>query len=188
MGEKESGSFAIIMGAVIIFGFSLINGSLSSFPANLVRSGLFMENMISIPSMNDLLMALLMIGVVSFILSLRMPLTVKSNSNWDWNKLPASSRMGMLCLFGLLGVFLIIYLGHGAVRDLVNSSVVFLKNADVEGFRDYLLSFGPLAAIISALLMIFQSVMAPLPAFVITFANGLLFGWFYGALLSGVQP
>ena len=66
----------------------------------------------------------------------------------------------------------------------MNSSVIFLKDADVEGFRDYLLSFGPLAAIISALLMIFQSVMAPLPAFVITFANGLLFGWFYGTLLS----
>ena len=26
--------------------------------------------------------------------------------------------------------------------------------------------------------------MAPLPAFVITFANGLLFGWVFGAILS----
>jgi uncharacterized membrane protein YdjX (TVP38/TMEM64 family) len=47
-----------------------------------------------------------------------------------------------------------------------------------------LLSFGSLAAVISGLLMIFQSVMAPLPAFVITFANGLLFGWVFGAILS----
>ena len=79
---------------------------------------------------------------------------------------------------------MLLYIGQGSVRDLVNSSVVFLKNADVEGFRDYLLSFGSLAAVISGLLMIFQSVMAPLPAFVITFANGLLFGWVFGAILS----
>jgi uncharacterized membrane protein YdjX (TVP38/TMEM64 family) len=47
-----------------------------------------------------------------------------------------------------------------------------------------LLSFGPLAAVVSAFLMIFQSIVAPLPAFVITFANGLLFGWVIGAVLS----
>ncbi len=32
--------------------------------------------------------------------------------------------------------------------------------------------------------MILQSVAAPLPAFVITFANAALFGWVYGAILS----
>ncbi|KDR95109.1 SNARE associated Golgi protein [Peptoclostridium litorale DSM 5388] len=32
--------------------------------------------------------------------------------------------------------------------------------------------------------MIFQSVAAPLPAFLVTFANAAIFGWFWGALLS----
>ncbi len=32
--------------------------------------------------------------------------------------------------------------------------------------------------------MVFQSVVAPLPAFVITFTNGLLFGAFWGTILS----
>ena len=32
--------------------------------------------------------------------------------------------------------------------------------------------------------MVLQSVAAPLPAFVITFANAALFGWVYGAILS----
>ncbi len=32
--------------------------------------------------------------------------------------------------------------------------------------------------------MILQSIMAPLPAFIITFANAGLFGWVYGAILS----
>lgn len=182
--RKKAGLLASVISTVIIVGLNVINGSLSSLPAHLVRSGLFMKNTVSLPVMNVLLIALLIIGVVSLYLTKRLPLTVKSNPNWEWNKLPALSRLGMLFLFGLLGLFLTLYLGLEAVRDLVNSSVIFLKDADVEGFRDYLLSFGPLAAIISALLMIFQSVMAPLPAFVITFANGLLFGWFYGTLLS----
>ena len=50
--------------------------------------------------------------------------------------------------------------------------------------REYIAAYGPLAPVISALLMIFQSVAAPLPAFLITFANGLLFGVWWGAALS----
>ena len=182
--KKKASLLAAIISIAIILIINLINGSLSIIPAYLVRNGLFMENMISLSGMNVLLIIVFIIGAISLVMAQRMPLNVKSNPNMDWNKLPASSRIGMMSLFGLLGLFLILYFGQGAVRDLVNSSVVYLKNADVEGFRDYLLSFGPLAAIISALLMVFQSVMAPLPAFVITFANGLLFGWFCGAILS----
>ncbi len=55
---------------------------------------------------------------------------------------------------------------------------------DVSLIKGYILSFGIWAPIISFLLMIFQSVMAPLPAFMITFANASLFGWVKGALLS----
>ena len=38
--------------------------------------------------------------------------------------------------------------------------------------------------ILSFCLMVFQSVMAPLPAFLITFANAAIFGWWQGAILS----
>ena len=40
------------------------------------------------------------------------------------------------------------------------------------------------AAAVSFILMILQSVAAPLPAFLITFANASLFGWWKGAILS----
>lgn len=93
-------------------------------------------------------------------------------------------RYGIMALYCLVALFGLVYLGHGEIRDSVNQSVQYLQHADVEGFRDYLLSFGPMAAVISALLMVFQSIIAPLPAFVITFANGLLFGSFWGAVLS----
>ena len=54
----------------------------------------------------------------------------------------------------------------------------------IEAARAYIASYGALAPVISAILMIFQSVIAPLPAFLITFANGLLFGVWWGAALS----
>ncbi|WP_330408637.1 TVP38/TMEM64 family protein [Romboutsia weinsteinii] len=60
----------------------------------------------------------------------------------------------------------------------------YLVALDMEGLKQYILSFGVWAPIISFLLMILQSVAAPLPAFVITFANAALFGWVYGAILS----
>ena len=54
----------------------------------------------------------------------------------------------------------------------------------MEGLKEYILSFGIWGPIVSFLLMVLQSVAAPLPAFVITFANAALFGWVYGAILS----
>ena len=44
--------------------------------------------------------------------------------------------------------------------------------------------YGTMAATVSFFLMVFQSIVAPLPAFLITFANANLFGWWRGAILS----
>ncbi len=80
------------------------------------------------------------------------------------------------------------YLALPGLRSAVVGVVRTLTLPDtgqaVAAFRDTLLSFGAWAPAVSALLMVLQSVIAPLPAFVITFANGLLFGWAWGALLS----
>jgi uncharacterized membrane protein YdjX (TVP38/TMEM64 family) len=54
----------------------------------------------------------------------------------------------------------------------------------IETARAYIAGYGALAPIVSAILMIFQSIIAPLPAFLITFANGTLFGFWWGSLLS----
>ncbi len=59
-----------------------------------------------------------------------------------------------------------------------------LSSMDIEAVKNYIRSFGPLAAVVSFLLMMFQSVAAPLPAFLITFANAAVFGWVGGAILS----
>ena len=60
----------------------------------------------------------------------------------------------------------------------------YLVKLDMVGLKEYILSFGILGPVVSFLLMILQSVAAPLPAFVITFANAAVFGWVYGAILS----
>lgn len=71
-----------------------------------------------------------------------------------------------------------------AVRGWVSTAASVLASGDVQRLKEWLLSYGAWAPVVSALLMVFQSVAAPLPAFVITFANGLLFGAWRGGLLS----
>ncbi|MEJ8553798.1 TVP38/TMEM64 family protein [Tepidibacter sp. Z1-5] len=77
-----------------------------------------------------------------------------------------------------------IYLFIPSVKVNVNQAVFILSNVNVDMAREYILSFGIWAPIVSFLLMILQSVAAPLPAFIITFANAGLFGWVKGAMLS----
>jgi uncharacterized membrane protein YdjX (TVP38/TMEM64 family) len=80
------------------------------------------------------------------------------------------------------------YLWIPAVGTGVDSAVRALSGPDprhaVAAFRAHVLSFGAWAPVVSAALMVLQAVVAPLPAFVITFANGMVFGWAWGALLS----
>ena len=78
--------------------------------------------------------------------------------------------------------FLLLFLAVPAFHDWLLSIFDLFRNPQV--MREYIAGYGPLAPLVSALLMIFQSVAAPLPAFLITFANGLLFGVWWGAALS----
>lgn len=81
-------------------------------------------------------------------------------------------------------VLVCIYAFIPAVNNTINKIVFYLTTLDLEGLKEYILSFGIWAPIVSFLLMVLQSVAAPLPAFVITFANAALFGWVNGAILS----
>lgn len=102
-------------------------------------------------------------------------------------KLSISKRSKLLVL-GFLLISVAVYLFVPQVQQAIKQVVIILTERDtqqaINGFRDYLLTFGAWAPAVSAFLMVFQSVVAPLPAFIITFTNGLLFGWAWGALLS----
>jgi uncharacterized membrane protein YdjX (TVP38/TMEM64 family) len=69
-------------------------------------------------------------------------------------------------------------------RHFFGNIIALFQSLDIEMIKSYILSFGALAPLISFFLMVFQAVMAPLPAFLVTFANAALFGWIYGAALS----
>ncbi len=71
-----------------------------------------------------------------------------------------------------------------SVNQWLNKIIKMFATGDFTVVRDFVASYGAYAAVISFLLMIFQSLAAPLPAFLITFANANLFGWWKGAILS----
>lgn len=81
-------------------------------------------------------------------------------------------------------LFLLAWAALPGFREGVGTAVAHLRAGDVEALRGYLLGFGAWAPAVSAGLMVLQSLVAPLPAFVVTFANGLLFGVWWGTLLS----
>ena len=78
----------------------------------------------------------------------------------------------------------LVYFFVKPVNNGINEIVSLFSKVDVEVIKEYILSFGMWAPIISFLLMVFQSIAAPLPAFLLTFANAGLFGWVNGAILS----
>ncbi len=89
-----------------------------------------------------------------------------------------------LIIVGIILILLLIYLFVPSVKNQINEVVYILSSMNVDGVIEYIRSFGAWAVVISFLLMIFQSLAAPIPAFLITFANAAIFGWWQGALLS----
>lgn len=93
-------------------------------------------------------------------------------------------KKSLVVKIGVLLLIICIYLFVGPVNRFINQMIFYLSMLNLESLKQYILSFGIWAPIISFILMILQSVAAPLPAFLITFANAALFGWVKGALLS----
>lgn len=91
-------------------------------------------------------------------------------------------RFVLLLLVAL--VFGVFYLLSAGFRSETNQALGLLGRGDIAGIRDYILSFGFWAPVASCLLMVLQALVAPVPSFLITFANGLAFGVFWGWMLS----
>jgi uncharacterized membrane protein YdjX (TVP38/TMEM64 family) len=103
-------------------------------------------------------------------------------------KLSVSKRSTYLVL-GMIGLAVVAYLSIPQISETTRAIIRILTTGEsqdvVLSFRDYLLSFGNWAPVVSALLMVsLQVLLAPIPTFFVTFTNGLLFGWIAGAALS----
>lgn len=70
------------------------------------------------------------------------------------------------------------------VNNLIKQAYFLLSLYDSDTIKGFIESFGSGAPLASFLLMIFQSVVVPLPAFPIVFSNMALYGKFYGLILS----
>lgn len=91
---------------------------------------------------------------------------------------------GKAAVLALLLAAALAYAMVPEIHKLVQRIVKMFASGDFTEVRKFVESYGAYAAVVSFLLMILQSVAAPLPAFLITFANANLFGWVKGAVLS----
>ncbi len=92
--------------------------------------------------------------------------------------------IGRIILLALILAAVLAYFFIPSVNSGVGHVFVLLSSMDVEAVAEYIRGFGAWAVLISFLLMILQSVAAPIPAFLITFANAAIFGWWQGAIIS----
>ena len=100
------------------------------------------------------------------------------------------SRNSNSNIYGKLVVIILLIISIGSyfvipgVKTTLDNIVTMFKSGDFTIVGEFIKSYGPYAMVISFMLMILQSLAAPLPAFLITFANANLFGWWQGAILS----
>lgn len=94
------------------------------------------------------------------------------------------SWLGKAGVLGIFAAFFLLYLLVPGIHELVQRILKMFASGDFTVIKEFVESYGAYAAIVSFLLMILQSIAAPLPAFLITFANANLFGWVKGAVLS----
>ncbi|TCS77891.1 TVP38/TMEM64 family protein [Muricomes intestini] len=89
-----------------------------------------------------------------------------------------------LLVLGIIVIAVLVYFMVPSVKTQLNNVISMFATGDFTVVSEFVASYGAYAAVISFVLMLLQSVAAPLPAFLITFANANLFGWWKGALLS----
>jgi uncharacterized membrane protein YdjX (TVP38/TMEM64 family) len=89
-----------------------------------------------------------------------------------------------LILLLVIVLVLVVYLAVPAVNTFVNQAMAVLGSANLDAVAAYIRSFGAYAMAFSFVLMVFSSLIAPLPAFMITLSNAAIFGWWQGAILS----
>lgn len=89
-----------------------------------------------------------------------------------------------LILLVFAAIIFLLYLLVPAIHYTVNSMISTLASTNLDQVVEFIRSYGVYAMLISFVLMVFSSVIAPLPAFMITFSNAIIFGWWQGALLS----
>lgn len=134
---------------------------------------------------NLILWALVAVGTVAVVVEgLHHRQDSCADMDADEAALAKTSRISRWATFIVLCVVVVVVASVPAARAWMGLAMAKLSSGDIEAVAELIRSFGPWAAVVSALLMVLQSVAAPVPAFLITFANAAVFGWWQGAILS----
>ena len=91
---------------------------------------------------------------------------------------------GKVIIFAVFIIAIVSYFIFPEYKNFMDKIFAAFASGNFKTMRDFVADYGAYAVAISFFLMIFQSVAAPLPAFIITLANANLFGWWKGAILS----
>lgn len=93
----------------------------------------------------------------------------------------SKKRIIMLCV---IAAVVLICIFVPSVNRGVKDAFKVLSQADMAQIAEYIRGYGAWAVAVSFLLMVLQSIVAPIPAFFITLANSMIWGWWKGAILS----
>ena len=93
-------------------------------------------------------------------------------------------KLGKIVIISALILVFAAYFVIPPYKNFIDMTLSAFASGNFRTMRDFVADYGGYAAVVSFFLMIFQSIAAPLPAFIITLANANLFGWWKGAFLS----
>ena len=93
-------------------------------------------------------------------------------------------NLSKIILIAAILIIVLLYFIVPSFNATMKNFVTQLGSLNLEAVVELIRGYGVYAAIISFILMILQSVLAPIPALLITLANAAVFGWWKGALLS----
>lgn len=100
-----------------------------------------------------------------------------------WAKTGASKISHHVFFAIILSLFLVIFF---SIHHHFEKTCVILVARNLDQIIMLIRSWGFAAPLMSILLMITQAIIAPLPAFLVTAANGMIFGSFWGAVISWI--
>lgn len=99
----------------------------------------------------------------------------------------AKSDTGRISHHFLFAIILLLFLvTFFFIHHHFEKTCVILIAGNLDRVISLIRSWGVAAPLMSVLLMITQAIIAPIPAFAVTAANGMVFGSFWGALISWI--
>ncbi len=185
-GIGLAGTVASLMSCVLIGLVFTGPSALDTVPAAFIREGLHQSG-ITLGTINIVLIVLIAGGFIATLASALSHHDERRGPEITDDpdaRLKRTTRLVRWATFVVLFVVVAVFSCVPALREGVGDTFARLSSGDIESVAELIRSYGPWAAIMSFVLMVLQSLAAPIPAFLITFANAAVFGWWQGALLS----